>query len=343
MKKILFPSLLFFVLSGISLAQNQGAGPENSIVLEKHNLNVKIPEGWFSIVKRDPHFIASVASSENPKVDHAHYDLYFFALQKGFGLEDLMDRSAKAKAYLTRQNQLIKLGKQEEVELAGLKAREDMYMFTIGKQAYMFAIVGFERSGMGYVIDFWAPRNNKSRTEFSRFRDWLKNGISFIDPQKDLDSELKNRIQKMDEDSFKQNVPAAARGGNGLRSAQMKMAKDLKEKPEKFPSSPIYRLSKQAFLDEHAGKFREAKESYEKLLLAKDGTTAAFGESAWVMLHCAVQRTSEVTGDEARERQMLVWIRDNMLTERAPYSECLSGLLPDVQDHLRERLKKFAL
>jgi tetratricopeptide (TPR) repeat protein len=105
----------------------------------------------------------------------------------------------------------------------------------------------------------------------------------------------------------------------------------------------IRRLGKQAMLAEHAGKFGEAKESYEKMLVRKEEAVAAFGESGWVMLHPAVQRTAEVTGDEVREKEMLVWIRDNILVDQGPYHQYLGGLLPQVQEHLKERLEELGL
>ena len=111
-----------------------------------------------------------------------------------------------------------------------------------------------------------------------------------------------------------------------------------KELPE---NTEVLRISKQALLAEHSGDFIKAKECYEKLLAQKEGVIAAQGEVAWVMLHPAVQRTAEVTGDEAREKAMLLWIRDNMVAEHGLYHKYLSGLLPPVQDHLKERRKKF--
>ncbi|MGI6240961.1 MAG: hypothetical protein ACOYJW_03375 [Candidatus Omnitrophota bacterium] len=113
---------------------------------------------------------------------------------------------------------------------------------------------------------------------------------------------------------------------------------------EKLPeNTAILKLSKQAMLAEHAGDFKSAKESYEALLAQERAVTAAQGEVAWVMLHCAVQRTSEVTGDEVREKEMLVWIRDCMLVPDGQHHKYLNGLMPSVQDHLKERLRKFGL
>lgn len=113
-----------------------------------------------------------------------------------------------------------------------------------------------------------------------------------------------------------------------------------KELPEE---TEILRLGKQAMLAEHAGKFAEAKGFYEQMLPRKDEAIVAFGESGWVMLYPAAQRMSELTGDEAREKEMLVWIRDNMLAEQGAYHKYLPGLLPPVQEHLKERIKVYRL
>lgn len=113
-----------------------------------------------------------------------------------------------------------------------------------------------------------------------------------------------------------------------------------KELPE---DTEIHRLSKQAMLAEHAGKFGEAKKYYEAMLLRKEEMIAAYQEGGWVMLHPAIQRMSEMTGDEAREKEMLIWINSNMLSDQGAYHKYLNGLLPDVQDHLRKRIKKLNL
>lgn len=113
---------------------------------------------------------------------------------------------------------------------------------------------------------------------------------------------------------------------------------------EKLPeSTDILRLSKQAMMAEHAGNFKDAKGFYEQLLPQKDAVTAAQGEMAWPMLHCAVQRMSELTGDEAREKEMLVWIKENMLNPQGQYHHFLSGLMPQVIDHLKQRINKYQL
>ena len=115
------------------------------------------------------------------------------------------------------------------------------------------------------------------------------------------------------------------------------LEKNLPEETE------ILRLSKQAMLAEHAGKFANAKGYYEQLLSRREDVTAAQGDVAWPLLHCAVQRTSELTGDEAREKEMLVWIKSNMLDPQGRFHQFVSRLMPEVIDHLNKRIKKYQL
>jgi len=96
-------------------------------------------------------------------------------------------------------------------------------------------------------------------------------------------------------------------------------------------------------LAEHSGNFAKAKDLYDQLLVQKEAVISAQGESAWVMLHCAVQRMSELTGDEAREKEMLNWIKANMLDPQGSSHQFLSQLMPDVIDHLNKQIKKYQL
>jgi tetratricopeptide (TPR) repeat protein len=125
--------------------------------------------------------------------------------------------------------------------------------------------------------------------------------------------------------------------GADYASQKKFLEKNLPEETE------ILRLSKQAMLAEHAGKFADAKMYYEQLLSREEDVTAAQGEVAWPMLHCAVQRMSELTGDEAREKEMLLWIKPNMLDPQGQFHQYLVNLMPDVIDHLNKQIKKYQL
>lgn len=169
--------------------------------------------------------------------------------------------------------------------------------------------------------------------------------LSLADKQRLLE---KYEVQKRGEKVEESEPMAAERGTQPIKRVSDFYRGDYgsqkafleKELPE---DTEIRSLGKQAMLAEHAGKFKEAKDFYEKMLLRKDETVAAFGEFGWVMLHPAVQRTSEVTSDEIREKEMLVWIRENIFLDQAPYRKYLKSLLPAVQDHIKERFKKYGL
>lgn len=112
---------------------------------------------------------------------------------------------------------------------------------------------------------------------------------------------------------------------------------------ESMKTQGVATTFKEVALLELGGKFADACKVYEKLLLQREAIVREMALENWVMLYPAIQRTSELTGDEAREKEMLVWIRDNLIAEQGTFHRYLRGLLPDVQDHLKERLKKFGL
>lgn len=181
--------------------------------------------------------------------------------------------------------------------------------------------------------------------------DWFLKGLSPSEPLFKEMTETKQRLLQKIEAQKRETEPMASTSDTQLppikNIADFTKASYGDQKrymEEKLPeNTAILKLSKQAMLAEHAGDFKSAKESYEALLAQERAVTAAQGEVAWVMLHCAVQRTSEVTGDEAREKEMLVWIRDCMLVPDGQHHKYLNGLMPSVQDHLKERLRKFGL
>lgn len=347
-------SLFFLILvifniqiTPMAFSQSQG-NDKNSLTFNQYNLRVKIPPTWISLPVRDVRCIVSLVSDENQRIKDTRYHIFISKLTKNLSIDDLIDRSAKEKAYQVLQHNLIKLGKQEEVDVAGLKGREDMFLFSVGGYSFMYAIVGFEKNGMGYILDFWSLRNSKSKMAFERFRNWLKNGVSFIDSSKDIDANVKLQLQQIGAKSSAKDViamnvetnPDAIQSVVDFGMASPDTQKRYME--ENLPAdTEIHRLSKQAMLAEHAGEFSEAKKYYEAMLSRKEEVIAAYQESGWVMLHPAIQRTSEMTGDEAREKEMLIWINKNMLSDQGTYHKYLNGLLPNVQAHLKERVKKF--
>ena len=151
--------------------------------------------------------------------------------------------------------------------------------------------------------------------------------------------EMKDHLLKKIEEQKKQ--------GGGAPKTSKPIVISAREKQKKFIESMktqgIATYFKQASLLELDGKFAEAREVYEKLLLQKDTITNEMGLANWVMLYPALQRTSELTDDSKREKDALVWIRDNLLPENGLYHKYLGALMTPVQDHLKERLKKFDL
>ncbi len=201
-----------------------------------------------------------------------------------------------------------------------------------GELARLYELDGQYEKALG-EIDWFLVKSNKSSPLWDKFVDSRQRLLQKIEAQK-------RETEPMASTSDTQ-LPPIKNIADFTKASYSDQKRYMEEKlPE---NTAILKLSKQAMLAEHAGDFKSAKESYEALLAQERAVTAAQGEVAWVMLHCAVQRTSEVTGDEVREKEMLVWIRDCMLVPDGQHHKYLNGLMPSVQDHLKERLRKFGL
>lgn len=180
--------------------------------------------------------------------------------------------------------------------------------------------------------------------------DWFLAGLNPSEPLFVKMTQTRQRLlQKIEEqkreEKTEESKPASQKS-HAIRSlADFETASYAEQKQYMEKNLPdntqILKLSKQAMLAEHAGKYAEAKGYYEQLVSRKEAMTAAQGDAAWPMLHCAVQRMSELTGDEAQEKEMLVWIKANMLNPQGQFHQSLSNLMSEVIDHLEKRLKKY--
>ncbi len=186
-------------------------------------------------------------------------------------------------------------------------------------------------------IDWFLVKSNKSSPLWDRFVDSRQRLLQKIEAQM-----RGEKIEEPNSANVVSQQKQLIRRISDFHTAGYDDQKQFLEK-ELPEGTDILRLSKRAMLAEHAGNFKDAKGFYEQLLAQKEGVAAVYGEAAWVMLHPAVQRMSELTGDETREKEMLVWIRDYMLAPDGQHHKYLNGLMPPVQGHLKERLKKFGL
>ncbi|MDA9101153.1 hypothetical protein N9K06_00605 [Omnitrophica bacterium] len=110
-----------------------------------------------------------------------------------------------------------------------------------------------------------------------------------------------------------------------------------------FGGSGVRDEFKNAMVAEHGGDYAKAREIYESLLSRKEEIDTQMGVGGWAMLHPAIQRTSELLGDEEREKAALVWIKTNLLDPEGEHHASLSKLQPWVVSHIQERIEAYKL
>ncbi len=97
---------------------------------------------------------------------------------------------------------------------------------------------------------------------------------------------------------------------------------------------------KNAMVLEHSGKYREALAIYESLLPKREQIVSEMKTiDAWVMLYPGIQRTAELSGNPAKEKEALLWIKDHLLNSKGQYHLSLSKLEPSVIAHIQNRIK----
>lgn len=113
-----------------------------------------------------------------------------------------------------------------------------------------------------------------------------------------------------------------------------------------MPDEGIWGEMKKAVLLEHEGKYQEALEIYESIVIRKSeiiGNPKNEMErirktNEWAMLYPAVQRNAELVGDKEKERKALRWIRVHILNPHGLEHDAKDLLLPHVIEHLEKRI-----
>lgn len=112
---------------------------------------------------------------------------------------------------------------------------------------------------------------------------------------------------------------------------------------ESLGGEGVWDIFKDAMVAEHGGDFGKAREIYESLLPRKEEIDTQMGTGGWAMLYPAIQRTSELLGDDVREKEALIWIKDNLLNGEGQHHGSLKKLRPEVVLHIQKRIEKFQL
>lgn len=169
--------------------------------------------------------------------------------------------------------------------------------------------------------------------------EWFLEGLNPKEPLFEGMLKTKIRLLKKIEEQKKS-------GGSVAKTYQRVMSSGQEEQKrflESMQTKGVATYFKQASLQELDGKFAEAREVYEKLLLKRETIAQEMNLENWVMLYPAIQRTSELIGDEKREKEALVWIKANILDSQGQFHQSLARLAPEVVDHLNKQIKKYQL
>ena len=112
---------------------------------------------------------------------------------------------------------------------------------------------------------------------------------------------------------------------------------------DSLSNESIEGLFKQAMSYEMGGEFAKALEVYETLLGHQDQIEQQVNAHAWAMLYPGIQRTAELSGNAEKEKQALLWTRDQLLSDKGEYASSANYLEAATIQHLKERIHYWGL
>jgi tetratricopeptide (TPR) repeat protein len=173
--------------------------------------------------------------------------------------------------------------------------------------------------------------------------EWMLARVDKSEPNRAYYSQTKSRLlQKIEEQKSweaKQD-PVVPKFKNGFEQASPEKQREFLEG---LGGPGIMDVFKEAMVAEHGGDFKRALGIYESLLPRKVDIEKEFGMDGWVMLYPAIQRNAEMLKDTPKEKEALIWMKENLLPGDARYHAALSKLMPQNVAHIEKRIKDYQL
>lgn len=138
-----------------------------------------------------------------------------------------------------------------------------------------------------------------------------------------------------------------SRGNQIAENVKSNLRELSKEKQKGFVDSlsneSVEGLFKQAMNHELNGEFAKALKVYETLLGHQDQIEQQVNAHAWAMLYPGIQRTAELSGNTEKEKQALLWIRDQLISDKGEYAASANYLEAATIQHIKERIHYWGL
>jgi tetratricopeptide (TPR) repeat protein len=172
----------------------------DSIAMKDLNIMIKKPRGWNFIPSSDWRVLAAMSPVPAPNST----DTLATISVKPFGDDekprDANTKAAEDMAAKLGKKTIIRLGETKVIDLAGLKAAEDLFVFVIDNVQMLVFAATLEKKGMAYTLVYSARARkfDDLRIDTRPYKEIISDFV-FIDPK----SDMKKDVRKLLEDAAK--------------------------------------------------------------------------------------------------------------------------------------------
>jgi len=167
-------------------------GTGDKAVIQDLNLVVNKPKNWKFIPRSDWHTFVAMSTIERPSLTDPMININARPVIDKETAEEINFAMAGKLAIFFANRAIVRLGRSEKVNIAGIRAYEDFFAYTVNDMPVIAVVTTFEKGKMAYTIAY-SDKAKDMKIDLRPYKEFIA-GIKFIDPRKDVGKEVVNNF-----------------------------------------------------------------------------------------------------------------------------------------------------
>lgn len=167
-------------------------GDEDKAVIQDLNLIVNKPKNWKFIPRSDWHTFVAMSTLDRPSSTDPMINVSVRPIIDKETAEEINFAMAGKLAIFFGNKAIVRLGKSEKVNIAGIQAHEDYFAYTVNEMPVIAVVTTFEKGKMTYTL-VYTNKAKDMKIDTRPYKELIA-GIAFIDSRKDIGAEVVNNF-----------------------------------------------------------------------------------------------------------------------------------------------------
>jgi tetratricopeptide (TPR) repeat protein len=165
------------------------------VVIKDLNLALRKPKSWQFVPASDWHVIQAMSPQANPGPTDPYAIVSIRKLAKDEKAKDVNTKIAEDMAVKLGKKTVIRSTETRKIDLAGLKAAEDVFVFVINNVQVLVLAATLEKNGVAYTLIYSAraKRPDDLRIDTRPYKEMI-DGFAFIAPKGDISIDLRKLL-----------------------------------------------------------------------------------------------------------------------------------------------------